>query len=480
VRDYWQRQHSGGDFEMWWRRALHDGIIRDTAFQTRTLTPRAEFPAQAVNQPARGFEVVFRPDPSVYDGRFANLGWLQELPKPLTKLTWDNVIYMSPRTAERMGLDRVVGSRGGEIWSEIVEFRFKGRSVRGPVYLVPGHPDDCVTVFFGYGRERAGRVGDKIGYNAFAVRTADAMWSGAGGEIVRTGQEYQLASTQLHFLMEGRDLVRATTLEEYLRDPETVHKRDHQPPQDLSLYPQYQYDGYRWGMAIDVSACIGCNACIVACQAENNIPVVGKEQVARSREMHWLRVDTYYEGAPENPTTYFQPIPCQQCEVAPCEVVCPVNATVHSAEGLNDMVYNRCVGTRYCSNNCPYKVRRFNYLLYQDWDTPTYKLMRNPEVTIRSRGVMEKCTYCVQRIQAAKIEAEKDGRRVRDGEILTACQAVCPTEAIIFGDLNDPSSRVAKLKAEKRNFALLGELNTRPRTSYLAALRNPNPELQGA
>lgn len=481
VREYWQRQAGAADFERWWRRALHDGVVPDTAFTARTLSARTDFAAAPpTSTSAQGLEIVFRPDPSIYDGRFANLGWLQELPKPLTKLTWDNVIYLSPRTAERLGLDRVVGSRGGEVWSEIVELRFEGRTVRGPAYLVPGHPDDCVTVFMGYGRERAGRVGNKIGYNASAIRTTGAMWAGAGAELRRTGEAYQLASTQLHFLMEGRDLVRATILEEYMRNPEVVHERGHEPPEDLSLYPQYQHDGYRWAMAIDVSACIGCNACVVACQAENNIPVVGKEQVARSREMHWLRVDTYYEGDPENPTAYFQPIPCQQCEKAPCEVVCPVNATVHSAEGLNDMVYNRCVGTRYCSNNCPYKVRRFNYLLYQDWETPTYKMMRNPEVTIRSRGVMEKCTYCVQRIQAAKIEAEKDGRRVRDGEVLTACQAVCPTEAIVFGDLNDPNSRVAKLKAEKRNFSLLGELNTRPRTSYLAALRNPNPELKGA
>lgn len=481
VRERWQQQAGAGDFEKWWRRALHDGVVPDTALAGRTLTVRTDFAAVAPNSaPAQGLEIVFRPDPSTYDGRFANLGWLQELPKPLTKLTWDNVIYLSPRTAEKLGLDRVIGSRGGEVWSEIVELRFDGRTVRGPAYLVPGHADDCATVFMGYGRERAGRVGSKIGYNAAVIRTTGAMWAGTGAELRRTGEAYQLASTQLHFLMEGRDLVRATTLEEYVQNPEIVHERGHEPPEDLSLYPQYQYDGYRWAMAIDVSACIGCNACIVACQAENNIPVVGKEQVARSREMHWLRVDTYYEGAPENPTAYFQPIPCQQCEKAPCEVVCPVNATVHSAEGLNDMVYNRCVGTRYCSNNCPYKVRRFNYFLYQDWETPTYKMMRNPEVTVRSRGVMEKCTYCVQRIQAAKIEAGKDGRRVRDGEVLTACQAVCPTEAIVFGDLNDPNSRVAKLKAEKRNFSLLGELNVRPRTSYLAALRNPNPELKGA
>jgi molybdopterin-containing oxidoreductase family iron-sulfur binding subunit len=280
--------------------------------------------------------------------------------------------------------------------------------------------------------------------------------------------------------MEGRQLVRLASLEEFRENPAFARELGEEPPKSLSLYPERKYEGYAWGMAIDLNACVGCNACVVACQAENNIPIVGKTEVMRGREMHWLRIDRYYRGSPDDPEIYFQPVPCMHCENAPCEVVCPVSATVHSAEGLNDMVYNRCVGTRYCSNNCPYKVRRFNFLQYSDWETPSLKLMRNPNVTVRSRGVMEKCTYCVQRINAARIQSEKENRSVRDGEIQTACQQACPAEAIIFGNINDRHGRVAKLKAEPRNYALLGELNTRPRTTYLAAVRNPNPEIKKA
>jgi Fe-S-cluster-containing dehydrogenase component len=328
----------------------------------------------------------------------------------------------------------------------------------------------------GYGRTRAGKVGSNMGFNAYEIRTADAPYYGASLEIRKLGSQYPLACTQFHHSMEGRDLVRSATLEEFRKDPNFAHHGRHEP--EASLYPPFPYEGYAWGMTIDVSACIGCNACVVACQAENNIPIVGKTEVTRGREMHWLRIDRYYKGSPENPETYHQPIPCMHCEKAPCEVVCPVAATSHSHEGLNDMVYNRCVGTRYCSNNCPYKVRRFNFFGYADFETESLKPLRNPDVTVRSRGVMEKCTYCVQRINAAKIEAEKENRQVRDGEIQTACQAACPTQAIVFGDINNRESRVAKLKSDSLNYGLLTELNTRPRTTYLAKLKNPNPEIE--
>jgi molybdopterin-containing oxidoreductase family iron-sulfur binding subunit len=470
------------DFDSHWRRWLHDGLIdgtalpvRDVAIRTGALAASAA-PAAAAN----GIEIIYRLDPSTLDGRYANNGWLQELPKPITRLTWDNAVLLSPATAARLklgGSPAIQGGEHGQINSDVVELRLRGRTVRAAAFVVAGHPDDAVTVHLGYGRTRAGQIGTGPGFNVNAIRSIDAPLFDGGLEIVPTGDRYSLACVQYHHLMEGRHQIRAVTREEFVKDPKSVLEGDETPPRTDTLYPEYVYNGYKWGMAIDVNACVGCNACVIGCQAENNIPVVGKDEVMRAREMHWLRVDTYYRGSLESPETYFQPVPCQQCENAPCEVVCPVGATVHSAEGLNDMVYNRCVGTRYCSNNCPYKVRRFNFLLYQDWTTPSLKLLRNPDVTVRSRGVMEKCTYCVQRINAAKIESEKENRRVVDGEIETACQAVCPADAIVFGDLNDPKSRVAQLQAQARNYSLLGELNTRPRTTYLAAVRNVNPEL---
>jgi MoCo/4Fe-4S cofactor protein with predicted Tat translocation signal len=482
VRDHWKIDKD----DTAWRRWLHDGVMPNTAYASANVTANAAAVGSGPMSPATpagALEISFRNDPSVLDGRFANNGWLQELPKPITRLTWDNAVITSPATAARLKGSEYPAFQGGEhgqIIADVVELKLQGRSVRGAMFAVVGHPDDCVTVHLGYGRSRGGRVAAGAGFNANAIRTSSALSFGSGVELTKTGDTFSLACTQYHHLMEGRGLVRAATREEYLRDPKSVHEgpgMEPPPPKTLTLYPEVKYDGYKWGMAIDVNACIGCNACVVGCQSENNIPVIGKEQVLRGREMHWLRVDTYYRGQAENPETYFQPVPCMQCENAPCEVVCPVGATAHSSEGLNDMVYNRCVGTRYCSDNCPYKVRRFNFLLYQDFDTPALKLGRNPDVTVRSRGVMEKCTYCVQRINAAKIDSEKADRKVRDGEIKTACEQACPADAIVFGNLNDPESRVAKLQAETRNYALLAELNTRPRTTYLAAVRNVNPEL---
>ena len=467
VREYWRSQQHQDDleFDRFWRKALHDGLVADTAQPPKAVAVHEEFadrlPPLVSNPPS--LELILRADPTVLDGRFANNGWLQELPKPIIKLTWDNAALLSPATAQRLGV-------GNE---DVVELRSGGNSVRAPIWIAPGHADDCVTLHVGSGRRRAGRVGTGVGVDAFALRTTTAMWGGAGLEVRKTGERHPLACTQHHHSMEGRDLIRTGTLDEYR------NQQGHAPaaPQQPSLYADHPYDGDAWGMAIDLNSCIGCNACVVACQAENNIPVVGKDQVTRGREMHWIRIDRYYEGDLDNPAIHHQPVPCMHCENAPCEVVCPVNATVHSSEGLNEMVYNRCVGTKYCSNNCPYKVRRFNFYLYQDWSTESLKLMRNPDVTVRSRGVMEKCTYCVQRINGARIQAKKEDRRIRDGEIVTACQQSCPAEAIVFGNINDPRSGVAGLRAQPRQYALLAELNTRPRTTYLAGLRNPNPAL---
>ncbi|HJT66979.1 MAG TPA: TAT-variant-translocated molybdopterin oxidoreductase [Pyrinomonadaceae bacterium] len=492
-----QTREQLSDFETWWRQSVHDGFIPNTALQTKTVSVNNSFISQppAAQTAPGGFELVIRTDPSIYDGRFANNGWLQELPKPLTKVTWDNVALLSPNSAKQItGISDNGGAvKGREHYVPVLEITNQhGQKVLAPLWILPGQPDGVVTIHLGYGRRRAGRVGgteaSPVGFDAYALRNSFEPWFSSGIQIRATGEQHVLATTQLHFTLEDpnfsgepRDVIRSQTVEEFLGGEE--YNENHDYP---SLYHDYHYDNqsenapnYAWGMAIDLNNCIGCNACTIACQAENNIPVVGKKEVIRSREMHWIRVDTYYKGFdPNHPeATNFMPVPCMHCENAPCEPVCPVHATVHSAEGLNDMVYNRCVGTKYCSNNCPYKVRRFNFFLYQDWNTPTYQLMRNPEVSVRSRGVMEKCTYCVQRIQNAKIQAELEDRKVRDGEIITSCQAACPTEAIIFGDVNDPSSRVNRLKNDKRDYSLLGELNTRPRTTYQSQLKNPNLEI---
>jgi MoCo/4Fe-4S cofactor protein with predicted Tat translocation signal len=470
VREFWRGQLPGADAEAAWRKVLHDGVVPGTALAPRRLALRADWdapPAPFAGQLVGDLELVFRPDPSVYDGRFANNGWLQELPRPLTKLTWDNAALIAPATAARLGLAT----------GDVVRLVYRARTLRAPVWVLPGQPEDSVALALGYGRERSGRIATGVGCNPYALRTSEAPGFGLGLAVDRVGTGHAFANTQEHHAMEGRAIARSVTLSAFQRDPGVV--RDGGPVPSDSLYPDYRYPGHAWGMTIDLGACIGCNACTVACQAENNIPVVGKDQVARGREMHWIRVDRYWTGPAEAPATIFQPVPCMHCETAPCEVVCPVNATVHSSEGLNDMVYNRCVGTRYCSNNCPYKVRRFNFYLYQDWHTESLKMVRNPDVTVRSRGVMEKCTYCVQRIERARAHAITADRPLRDGDVVTACQQACPTEAIVFGDQNDRDGRLARTKRDPRNYGLLEELNTRPRTTYLAEVRNPNPELAG-
>jgi molybdopterin-containing oxidoreductase family iron-sulfur binding subunit len=447
-----------------WEGILSSGVVPGSALPSEAVTLNvgaiASLPPPRMADPR--LEIAFRPDPSVWDGRFNNNAWLQELPKPFTKLTWDNAALISPDTAARHGLAN----------GDVVDLGLHGRKVAAPVWILEGQPEDVVTVHLGYGRTRTGRVGEGAGFDAYRIRTSRAPWHVTGLSLERTGQTYELVTTQHHQTMEGHHLLRSMSLAEFERQLPADRKHAFHLP---SLYPDFPAEGHAWGMSINLTTCIGCNACVVACQAENNVPVVGKEEVARNREMHWLRIDRYVEGPPSDPRTGFMPVPCMHCETAPCELVCPTEATVHDHEGLNEMVYQRCVGTRFCSNNCPYKVRRFNFFQYADYTTPSLVPLRNPDVTVRSRGVMEKCTYCIQRINAARVSAEEDGRRIADGEVQTACQAACPTRAIVFGDLNDPESEVRRLKAGPLDYALLGELNTRPRTTYLARVTNPHP-----
>jgi Fe-S-cluster-containing dehydrogenase component/anaerobic selenocysteine-containing dehydrogenase len=468
VRAYWTSQQGQGNLATFWQNALHDGLIANSALAPKTVTLQADFavPPTLATAPD-DLELNFRPDPSLWDGRFANNGWLQELPRPFTKLTWENAALINPLTAESLGLTQ----------GDLVELAYAGRTLQGPLWLLPGQPEGAVTVHLGYGRTQAGRVGNGAGFNAYGLRSTGVAWFGSGLTLRKVGEGHHFASTQGHFNLEGRNLVRVGTVAQFAEDPDFVHALDGHHA-EISLYPKVEYEGNAWGMVIDLSTCIGCNACVTACQAENNIPIVGKEEVANGREMHWIRIDTYFEGDLANPATHHQPVLCMHCENAPCEPVCPVAATMHDAEGLNTMVYNRCIGTRYCSNNCPYKVRRFNFLEYTDFESESLKLQRNPNVTVRARGVMEKCTYCVQRISAARIAAKLEGRAIGAGEVVTACQAACPTRAIVFGNLNDPASEVAQRKASPLNYGLLTELNTHPRTTYLAKLRNPNPKLE--
>jgi MoCo/4Fe-4S cofactor protein with predicted Tat translocation signal len=469
-------------FETKWNRVLHEGFLAGSEFPevvpALTAEPFAELarligPAAASAE--AGLEIVFLPSPSLHDGRFANDGWLQELPDPLTKLTWDNPALVSPKTAETLGLT-------GE---QVIRVEYSGRSLELPVWILPGMADGVVALTVGYGRTHAGRIGTGVGFGAFTVRGSKAPGFDGGVKITRAGGTYPLSATQTHGSMEGRPVVRESTVTELRSETKKEKKVTplgvyEEEPHHFSLWKEHPKDqGNQWGMTIDLNACIGCNACMTACQSENNVPVVGKVQVAKGREMHWIRVDRYFSGEPASPEVVVQPVPCMQCEDAPCEQVCPVAATVHDGQGLNVMVYNRCIGTRYCSNNCPYKVRRFNFFNYTK-DTPNIlKLAMNPDVTVRARGVMEKCTYCTQRINRVKIDAKLAGRAIKDGDVKTACQQACPASAIEFGDLRDPSSRVVKAKADPRNYSLLEELNTKPRTTYLAKVRNPNPDLKG-
>lgn len=481
-----------------WREVLRDGLMAESRWPTEviaTLTtgphpsplPKGHVPSGAKTPDDDAtLDIVFSCDRSVYDGRFANSSWLQELPDPLTKLTWGGAALIAPSTAEQLGIKH----------EELAELQVGDRRLRIPVCVLPGQAPGVLTLPLGYGRWAAGKVGgdlpeiEPVGVDVYPLRTTTNMDVASGAILRPTGEPYPLACTQNHHLLDavGREatneraktLIRQATLTHYQDDPHFVRHEEEHPPLE-SLWQEREYEAHRWGMAIDLSKCIGCEACVVACQAENNIPVVGRKQVIKGREMHWLRVDRYFRGEPANPEVAYQPLPCQQCEMAPCEQVCPVAATVHSHEGLNDMVYNRCVGIRYCANNCPYKVRHFNFFNYhkefEDPENEIAKMKYNPEVTVRVRGVMEKCTYCVQRIQAAKIVAKNTGKAIDDGQIRTACQQVCPTSAIVFGDLADKNSEVVRLQRLERAYAILAQLNTKPRTIYLARIRNPNPEL---
>ncbi|HWI28284.1 MAG TPA: 4Fe-4S dicluster domain-containing protein, partial [Stellaceae bacterium] len=463
LRAHWQQAHGSGHFESFWHAALRRGIVAGSAAKEVKVSLRPDFLAalpRAPTPPAGGLTLLFRPDIGLWDGRFADNGWLQEMPRPFTRLTWDNAAMIAPSTAERLGLNE----------GRMVEIALGGRKLSAPVFILPGQAPDCVTLPLGYGRSRTGPVGSEVGFNAYLLRASDTQWEASGAALKRRDAQHVFAPEQLYAETAGRDLLRDGDLAAFLAHPDFLEHKE----ADETLYPEHRYVGVAWAMSISLNSCIGCQACVVACQAENNIPVVGKDQVHQGRFMHWLRIDRYYSGGLDEPKTAFQPVPCMHCENAPCEVVCPVQATVHDSEGLNVMVYNRCVGTRFCSNNCPYKVRRFNFYSYSSRD-PRPPASWNPEVTVRDRGVMEKCTYCIQRCRAGLIDADRDNRPIEDGEVVTACQQACPTQAIVFGDRNDKKSAVAKRKASPLDYTLLDELNTRPRTSYTAEIRNPNP-----
>ncbi|KAA3450603.1 molybdopterin oxidoreductase [Mesorhizobium sp. SARCC-RB16n] len=467
VRATWAAMDEAG-----WRKALRDGVVPNSASAPVAVSMPADIGAPKPHASvADRLEVRFVADPWLRDGRNANSPWLQELPRPLSKLVWGNAAVVSPATAQRLGLEN----------GQVVNLGRGGKDIDAPVWIMPGQPDDTVTLSLGFGRKIGSVAALAGGYDGFALRTTDAPWFADSLMLTARDSSARVVTTQHHQAMEGRAIVRYATLDAFRQNPHFV--REGVPPAPTeSLYPDWKYDQEAWGMSIDLSACIGCMACVSACQAENNIATVGPDEAALGHEMHWLRIDRYYAGAVDDPDILFQPVPCMHCEKAPCEVVCPVNATIHTHDGLNAQVYNRCIGTRYCSQNCPYKVRRFNFLEYQEFDKDSagpQQAVHNPDVTVRSRGVMEKCSYCVQRIVEKRIRAQIENREIADGEVVTACQQACPTQAITFGDLNRKGSGVAREKAAPHNYALLEELNTRPRTTYLGKITNPNGLIAG-
>ena len=472
VRETWGKLLSGS-FESSWRKVLHDGLLKGSASKVVGIAG-IKIPAELLNlRNNNGIEFVFVPSPSTFDGRFANNGWLQELPGAVTRIAWDNVAQVSKKTADSLGLKS----------EDLINITIDGREIQMPLWVVPGTANDTVILELGYGRKGIGRIADKAGFDVYPIRTSEAMSYAFGVTIVGTGRTFELANVQDHWSMEDRPIVREATKEDYKYNPEFAKEAVEHPPLE-SMWDEFKYDkGNQWGMAIDLTTCTGCSACTIACQSENNIPVIGKQEVRNGREMHWIRIDRYFSGDVENSASVemvHQPVACQHCEMAPCEQVCPVAATVHSDDGLNTMVYNRCIGTRYCANNCPYKVRRFNFFNFTKETPEIVKMAMNPDVTVRSRGVMEKCTYCIQRISKARIEAKKEDRLIVDGDVVVACQQACPANAIAFGDILDKTSNVYQVKARNRAYDLLGELNIRPRTSFLAKIRNLNPNMPKA
>ncbi len=476
IRETWKNIITGPNFEKSWNRVLNDGFYKGNSLPD--IVPKVN-PQSAngdsispkvpeENPRSNNYEIIFRPSNTIFDGCYANNAWLQELPDPLTKLTWDNPALISPKNARELSLSN----------GDMVRLSYRGQKLEIPVWIMPGQAENTIILNLGYGRKKAGQVGNDVGFDTYQLRKSSDLYFAYGLSLEKTGETYPLATSQVQGTMVGRPIVREATLAYYKEHPnfapEEVESKD-----PHSLWKEHQFDkGNQWGMAIDLTVCIGCGACTMACQSENNIPIVGKEQVSKNRWMHWIRVDRYFSGDSDNPEIVHQPVPCMHCEMAPCEQVCPVNATVHDHEGLNLQVYNRCIGTRYCSNNCPYKVRRFNFFNYTNKTAETLKMLMNPNVTVRGRGVMEKCTYCLQRIKKGEFAAKGENRDIRDGEVVAACSQACPTNAIVFGLISDSKSRVTETKKQNRNYGMLTEYNTRPRTTYLAKIRNPHPELE--